>query len=134
MTDVRVYSALFVVFFAFAVWSAIITKAEKDEREAERQDDIELKTARYMSYDPDTGLTQEEKWERNRQLFMNMPKTPNTPGGQYGRMNPMTPRTTAFTQLSGEQPQPQRTASGGSGPSRTLVLRQYSEGRVPDAR
>lgn len=35
-------------------------------------------------------------WERNRQMFMNMPKTPSTPAHQ-----PFTPRTTAFHRLGG---------------------------------
>ena len=72
----------------------------------------------------DDGLTKEEKWERNRQVFLNLPKTPNTP--HYGARNPMTPRTTAFTQLSG---------GDASGPSRPLAFRQqFAEVPVPDAR
>ena len=91
-----------------------------------------------MYIDPNTGqqLTKEEKWEQNRQIFMNLPKTPVTP---FGRNNPMTPRTTAFTQLSGgEQLSPMGT---GQGPSRPLAFReqygdqhQYPEVAIPDAR
>ena len=109
-----------------AIWSAFITKEEKAEREAEYNEDIELKNTRY-TYNNEDGLTKEEKWERNRHIFLNLPKTPNTPG--FGaRPNPMTPRSTAFTQLSGGDP-------NASGPSRPLAFReQYGNGAGPDGR
>ena len=139
-------SALFVVYFALSVHSAFITKEERAERTEEYESDIELK--RYQrDDDPDAGLTQEEKWERNRQIFMNLPKTPRTPFSAGGGMPAMTPRTTAFTKLEGQQQQQQgepsavgrpgavRTTSSGSGsggPSRPLAFReQYGEDYVP---
>lgn len=81
---------------------------------------------------PDSELSQEEKWERNRQIFLNLPKTPNTPG--FGAKNPMTPRTVAFTQLSGGpgQAQVRRQAQMPSsrGPAGGLKFReQYPDGR-----
>jgi hypothetical protein len=117
-------SALFCVYFGWSIFNSFITKEEKAERLEDYNEDIELKNARYTM---DDGLTKEEKWERNRQVFLNLPKTPNTPG--YGARNPMTPRTTAFSQLSGGD------ANGASGPSRPLAFRQqFGEARVPDAR
>ncbi|KAK3723049.1 hypothetical protein LTR37_002195 [Vermiconidia calcicola] len=116
---------LFILYFALSVWSSIITPAEKSERKETYDTDIELKNARYTYDDPNAGLSQEEKWERNRQIFLNLPKTPNTPrfGGPA-----MTPRTTAFTQLSGEG----APATGSS--TRPLAFRQQFERevRVPD--
>lgn len=144
------YSVLFVVYLALAIWSSFITPQEKAERKAEYEEDIELKATNH--YDPDAGLTQEEKWERNRQIFLNLPKTPNTPnGGRFAAgQNPMTPRTTAFTHLSGGESSVTgrnternmnlhaSTASGSGsdgGPSRPLAFReQYGESRQPDGR
>lgn len=96
------------------------------------EEDIELK--KYSMYDMD-GLTREEKWEQNRQMFANLPKTPVTPSA-FARQNPMTPRTTAFQQLSGgEASAIGRGQISNAGPSRPLALRQYSDGnKVPDAR
>lgn len=103
------------------------TKEEKAEREAQRGSDMEMKKVPGWGSEPE--MSREEKWERNRQIFLNLPKTPNTPG--FGMKNPMTPRTVAFTQLNG----------GGEGPSKTkgpvggLKFReQYGESGVPDAR
>lgn len=82
-------------------------------------------------YSPDSELSQEEKWERNRQMFLNLPKTPNTPG--FGQRNPMTPRTVAFTALNGGAGPSQPLAS--AGPSGPLPFRQqYAQGSVPDGR
>ena len=82
--------------------------------------------------DPDAGLTKEEKSERNRQIFLNLPKTPNTPG--YGQMPMMTPRTTAFTHLSGGNvATPAPVTAGSSSVSRPLAFReQYGEVSIPD--
>lgn len=136
---------LFVVYLAYSIWSSIPSKAEKAERDADRQTDIELKQA-WAANDPDAGLTQEEKWERNRQIFLNLPKTPNTP---YGRMNPMTPRTTAFSALTGEQQayqqqmpptpgegpsQPSQPKGGASATSRSLPFRRQWEELKADIR
>ena len=113
---------LFVVYFVYSIYASIPTKAEKDARHADRQTDIELKQA-WAATDPDSGLTQDEKWERNRQVFLNLPKTPNTP---YGRMNPMTPRTTAFSALTAGEQQPSQQympPTPGEGPSQPAHLR-----------
>lgn len=133
------------VFLGLAIHSSFITKEEKAERQEEYDNDIELK--RYQKDDdPDAGLTKEEKWERNRQIFMNLPKTPRTPYGGQG-MPAMTPRTTAFTKLEGGEasaigrPDAARTGSnwssgsggGGSGPTRPLAFReQYGDVAIPE--
>ncbi|KAI7073302.1 hypothetical protein KC352_g42307, partial [Hortaea werneckii] len=109
MTCVMV--ALFSIYVLFSCYSLIATDTERAEREESRQSDIEMK--KVLSYSPDAELSQEEKWERNRQIFLNLPKTPNTPG--YGMKNPMTPRTVAFTQLSGEAGQAPMNSRGPTG-------------------
>ncbi|KAK5704571.1 hypothetical protein LTR17_021767 [Elasticomyces elasticus] len=96
--------ALFSCYLIWSVYSMWPTPAEKAARKANKDSDIELK--RVSEYSPETELTREEIWERNRQMFLNLPKTPNTPGfGVKGAglngLNPMTPRTVAFTQLNG---------------------------------
>ncbi|KAI7516891.1 hypothetical protein KC317_g23295, partial [Hortaea werneckii] len=103
--------ALFSIYVLFSCYSLIATDTERAEREESRQSDIEMK--KVLSYSPDAELSQEEKWERNRQIFLNLPKTPNTPG--YGMKNPMTPRTVAFTQLSGEAGQAPMNSRGPTG-------------------
>lgn len=108
--------ALFVVYLGYSIWCCIPTEAESVEREADRRADLEMKK---LSMYSDGHLTKEERREQNRQLFMNLPKTPNTPG--FGVHNPMTPRTTAFTQLNGgEVPMVSK-----AGPSRSLPFREY---------
>nr|POE77504.1 hypothetical protein CFP56_09151 [Quercus suber] len=88
---------LFSVYLILSVWSMFLTPAEKKAREVDYRTDIEMK--KYINYGADANLSKEEKWEKNRQLFMNLPKTPNSPG--FGLRNPMTPRTVAFTALNG---------------------------------
>lgn len=125
------------VYLAFSFYSIKPSAAERAARQADYDDEIELKQARY-TMDPDAGLTKEEKWEKNRQIFLNLPKTPNTP--QFGHGMPaMTPRTTAFTQLNGGAGPSTpgfRPGTGASGPGGRLPLRQqfeqYGEVRVPD--
>lgn len=78
-------------------------------------------------YRPDP-VTREEQRDMNRQIFLNLPKTPTTPWGR-GADNPMTPRTVAFTQLNGGASQQgghagMGMASSGQGPSRLLPFRQ----------
>ncbi|KAM3419446.1 hypothetical protein BST61_g5372 [Cercospora zeina] len=96
--------ALFVAYLGLSLWSCIPTAEEKAEREADHQSDLEMK--KLSMYGLDDDLTKEERREHNRQLFLNLPKTP-TAFGTYN--NPMTPRTVAFSQLSGEPVQPLRT-------------------------
>jgi len=127
-------SVLFSAYFILSIWSIIPTAEEKAERAAEQESDIEMRkyTVDYKTaYEsPDSEMSKEEKWERNRQIFLNLPKTPNTPG--FATKNPMTPRTVAFTALN-----------GGEGPSRltrptgALPFRQQfgdQQAKVPDAR
>jgi hypothetical protein len=125
-------SALYVVMLAVSIHSCFITPVERLERQSYYDEEIELKQARY-TMDPDAGLTKEEKWERNRQIFLNLPKTPNTPGNGFQGMPAMTPRTTAFTQLTGSNAGP---SSAGPVSSRPLAFReqfeQYGEVKVPD--
>ncbi|TKA79682.1 hypothetical protein B0A55_04086 [Friedmanniomyces simplex] len=126
--------ALFSSYFIWSVYSMWPTADEKAERKAYKESDIELK--RVSEYSPDNELSREEIWERNRQMFLNLPKTPNTPGFgmKGGGLNPMTPRTVAFTQLNGGA-----GPSQGMGPSSTgRQLRDRfgggGDGRVLDAR
>lgn len=121
-------SALFASYLGLSIWSAIPTEKEKVAREAEYQSDLEMKK---LSMYHDDDMSRDERREMNRQLFLNLPKTPNTPGfGVHGH-NPMTPRTTAFTQLNGgAMPTPV-----GVGPSGQLPLRDYYGAKdVPDGR
>lgn len=89
-------SLLFAVYLGYSIWSLLPTAEERAEREAEYQDDLEMK--KLSMYGMDDDLSRDERRERNRELFMNLPKTPtfsNQP------MTPRTPRTMAFTQLNG---------------------------------
>ncbi|KAK3092173.1 hypothetical protein LTR53_019707, partial [Teratosphaeriaceae sp. CCFEE 6253] len=84
--------ALFSTYLIWSLYSLYPTAAERAERKASKDADIELK--RVNAYNPeDAELSREEIWNRNRQLFLNLPKTPNTPGfgGMKGGLNPMTP-------------------------------------------
>lgn len=122
-TDLGI-SALFVTYLIYSVLNLRPTAAEKTERQAEREADLEMK--KLTAYGDD--LSREERREVNRQLFLNLPKTPNTPG--FGQ-NPMTPRTTAFTQLEGGHV----STMSGAGPSRALPFREYSATQTaPDGR
>jgi hypothetical protein len=116
------------VFIGYSIWSVIPTEAEKVDRYAEHQSDLEMK--KISMYGMDGDMSKEERREMNRQLFLNLPKTPNTPG--FGVHNPMTPRTTAFTRLNGGE-----VSSGyygrAKGPEAPLPFREHY-GNVPDAR
>jgi len=90
--------ALFTVYFLVSIHSCWITNDEKIERLEEKEFDIEMKRI-HASFAAEDEMTRQEKWEMNRQIFMNLPKTPTTPG--FGLNYPMTPRTVAFTQLNG---------------------------------
>jgi hypothetical protein len=92
-------------------------------------------------YRPQT-MTRDEQRDMNRQIFLNLPKTPTTPWGR-DPSNPMTPRTVAFTQLNGgaaadASTMPQAShgqypmTSSGQGPSRLLPFRQHYGGHGPD--
>jgi len=85
-----------------------------------------------VEYDsPDSTLSREEKWERNRQIFLNLPKTPNTPG--FAVKSAMTPRTVAFTALNGGEGPSKPAAPGVGG----LPFRQQfgeRSAKFPDAR
>lgn len=102
-----------------------MTPAEKEARDVEYKSDIEMK--KYINFGPDANLSKEERWENNRQLFANLPKTPNTPG--FG-LNPMTPRTVAFTALNGGQGPSTGKSTG------PLPFREHYGGdqKVPDGR
>lgn len=98
------------------------TPEEKEERRA----NIELHRVEKYSA---SAMSKEEQREHNRQLFLNLPKTPSTPFGKTGF--PMTPRTVAFTQLSGGEQTGSPTSDTAAntlrnaGPSRQLPLREY---------
>ena len=100
----------------------------------ERQTDIEMKKLGEYSPDPST---REENREMNRQIFLNLPKTPTTPWGR-SNLNPMTPRTVAFTQLNGGRAASDDSfsqVSAGQGPSRTLPFREFYKGKeVPNGK
>ncbi|KAL9535795.1 Kojic acid related protein [Sphaerulina musiva] len=121
--------ALFVVYLGYSAWSSIPTPQERLEREADRRSDLEMK--KLSMYGLDDDLTKEERREHNRQLFLNLPKTPSFGGAN----NPMTPRTMAFTQLNGGEAPPMVNVSH-AGPSRALPFRDFHHGStaVPDAR
>ncbi|KAF2173113.1 hypothetical protein M409DRAFT_17062 [Zasmidium cellare ATCC 36951] len=123
---VIVMTALFATYLGHSIWSAIPTEREKVAREAEYQSDLEMKK---LSMYHDDEMSRDERREMHRQMFLNLPKTPNTPG--FGVHNPMTPRTTAFTQLNGgAMPTPV-----GIGPSGSLPLRDFNGAKdVPDGR
>lgn len=142
-------SILFFVYLCLSCYSAFRpTPEERVQREHDRTEDIEMKKV-FSYYNTQEELSKEERWERNRQIFLNLPKTPNTAG--FGRMNPMTPRTVAFTALNGGKAPAQMSSrevkeetttspvSAGSGPKGGLRFREeypehYPDVKVPDAR
>lgn len=120
-------SAIYSIYFIYTLPSLIPTQQERSQR----ADGIEMK--KLSEYQPDT-LTREEQRDMNRQIFLNLPKTPTTPWGRDAS-NPMTPRTVAFTQLNGGNSASaagkdvEAQASSGQGPSRLLPFRQrYGDG------
>lgn len=110
-------SVLFAVYLGYSFWSLMPTQEERVEREAEYQSDLEMK--KLSMYGMDDDLSRDERRERNRALFLNLPKTPNTPG--FG-MPPLTPRTTAFQQLNGGHAG--YGNRGGVGPTTPLPFRE----------
>jgi len=129
--------ALYSIYLIYSIYSTIPTQHER----ALRADNIELK--KLTEYRPQT-MTRDEQRDMNRQIFLNLPKTPTTPWGR-DPSNPMTPRTVAFTQLNGgtntassmQQPPmsslgPYQAPSSGQGPSRLLPFRQHYGGHGPD--
>ena len=129
-------SAFFAIFLIYSALSIIPTQRERSAR----AETIEM--AKLSEYRPQT-MTRDEQRDMNRQIFLNLPKTPTTPWGR-DKLNPMTPRTVAFTQLNGGQA-PERyvgeknggvgvsvsEVSAGQGPSRKLPFREHYE-RTPD--
>jgi len=118
-------SALFSILAIYSALSIIPTQQERSSR----ADNIEM--AKLSEYRPQT-MTRDEQRDMNRQIFLNLPKTPTTPWGRDAS-NPMTPRTVAFTQLNGAAPTshnaPTQTVGPGQGPSRLLPFRQqYGDG------
>ncbi|KAH9822908.1 hypothetical protein Tdes44962_MAKER00736 [Teratosphaeria destructans] len=142
---------MIILFFAYLCLSFYSTlrpmPEEKLQRSIDRKEDIEMKKV-LSYYNTQDELSKEERWERNRQIFLNLPKTPNTAG--FGRLNPMTPRTVAFTQLNGgkapahassREVKEERVASpvsAGSGPTGGLRFREeypeYPEVKIPNAK
>ena len=119
-------SAFFAIFLIYSALSIIPTQRERSAR----AETIEM--AKLSEYRPQT-MTRDEQRDMNRQIFLNLPKTPTTPWGR-DPSNPMTPRTVAFTQLNGgaqggyQHGTPQ-VVSSGQGPSRLLPFRQqYGDG------
>ncbi|KAF2723942.1 hypothetical protein K431DRAFT_219043 [Polychaeton citri CBS 116435] len=106
---------VFTLYLIPSIYSCFPTPTER----AEREDDIELKRIVFGNANQETEEERNARWDQNRQLFMNMPKTPATP---FQGLNPMTPRTVAFTALNGQPP----TAKKPTFSSRELPLRQYS--------
>lgn len=109
---VIVMMVLFATYLFYSIWNLWPTAEEKTARDAEYESDLEMKKLSMYGYEDD-DVSKEERRERNRQLFLNLPKTPNTPG--FGDHNPMTPRTTAFSQLNGGE-LPYTRSTGPSGP------------------
>lgn len=118
---VIVMTALFVAYLGYSIWCCFPTDQEKAERYADHQSAVEMK--KLSMYGSNADLSQDERREANRQLFMSLPKTPNTPG--FGQaLNPMTPRTVAFTQLNGVPPTPRVNTAV---PDKQLPFRDYYE-------
>jgi hypothetical protein len=135
LTTLLLNSALYSIYLIYSLYSTIPTQHERSLR----ADNIEMK--KLTEYRPQT-MTRDEQRDMNRQIFLNLPKTPTTPWGR-DPSNPMTPRTVAFTQLNGGAsnastmpPQPAQnhyqTPSSGQGPSRLLPFRQHYGGHGPD--
>jgi hypothetical protein len=119
-------SAFFAIALLYSALSIIPTQRERSAR----AETIEM--GKLSEYRPQT-MTRDEQRDMNRQIFLNLPKTPTTPWGR-DPSNPMTPRTVAFTQLNGAAPSgyhhgtPQ-VVGAGQGPSRLLPFRQqYGDG------
>jgi hypothetical protein len=130
-------SALYSIYLIYSIYSTIPTQHERSLR----RENIEMK--KLTEYRPQT-MTRDEQRDMNRQIFLNLPKTPTTPWGR-DPSNPMTPRTVAFTQLNGgaaaadvsTMPPPMsqgpyQMPSSGQGPSRLLPFRQHYGGHGPD--
>nr|OQO28280.1 hypothetical protein B0A51_03899 [Rachicladosporium sp. CCFEE 5018] len=114
--------ALWFIYFLLSLYSLIPTTAERTSREA----DIELR--KLGAYTPDEPeMSREAQRDANRQLFLNLPKTPTTPWGRSAD-NPMTPRTVAFTQLNGGS---NGNASGRAGLGADLGARAGPRGGLP---
>ena len=123
-------SAFFSIALLYSALSIIPTQRERSAR----AETIEM--AKLSEYRPQT-MTRDEQRDMNRQIFLNLPKTPTTPWGR-DPSNPMTPRTVAFTQLNGGAGASQGGYQGhgtpevvgaGQGPSRLLPFRQqYGDG------
>jgi len=118
---VVVMMVLFLVYLCYSLWCVFPTAQERAERIADHESAMEMKKLTMYGSDPE--LSQEERREANRQLFMNLPKTPNTPGFGQGGLNPMTPRTVAFTALNGVPPTPRVVNT--AGPGKQLPFREY---------
>ena len=130
-------SALYGIYLIYSIYSTIPTQHERSLR----RENIEMK--KLTEYRPQT-MTRDEQRDMNRQIFLNLPKTPTTPWGR-DPSNPMTPRTVAFTQLNGGaaaadvstmpppmSQSPYQMPSSGQGPSRLLPFRQHYGGHGPD--
>ena len=130
-------SALYSIYLIYSIYSTIPTQHERSLR----RENIEMK--KLTEYRPQT-MTRDEQRDMNRQIFLNLPKTPTTPWGR-DPSNPMTPRTVAFTQLNGGaaaadvstmpppmSQSPYQMPSSGQGPSRLLPFRQHYGGHGPD--
>ena len=124
-------SALYGIYLIYSIYSTIPTQHERSLR----RENIEMK--KLTEYRPQT-MTRDEQRDMNRQIFLNLPKTPTTPWGR-DPSNPMTPRTVAFTQLNGGASAdgqagqvPSRVTGAGQGPSRLLPFRQQYGNHGPD--
>lgn len=115
-------------FFSFLVIYSTLSIIPTQQERSSRADNIEM--AKLSEYRPDT-MTRDEQRDMNRQIFLNLPKTPTTPWGRDPN-NPMTPRTVAFTQLNGggaAGPSSHQSTQAAQGPSRLLPFRQqYGDG------
>ncbi|KAF2858534.1 hypothetical protein K470DRAFT_221118 [Piedraia hortae CBS 480.64] len=101
--------ALFSIYLIFSILNIRATPEEAEKRKTSREFDLEMKKI-HASYHAEKDMSKEERREMNRQLFLNLPKTPATPA--FGAP---TPRTAAFTQLNGGAPPPRGAASGPRG-------------------
>lgn len=91
---------IFLIYFGFAVWSCLPSKAHREEVALERKE-------RDEKYSRLEAMHEEAKAAQAAEFGVgSLP--PETPGLQNG-MHPMTPRTTAFNKLGGTKDLPLRT-------------------------
>lgn len=96
MVFLNVNRVLFTVYLVYSIWNVLPTQEERAEREAEYQSDLEMK--KLSMYGMEDDLSRDERREVNRQIFLNLPKTPT-----FANQPMASPRTTAVRMALLEQ-------------------------------